>query len=234
MRTTFRGAHVSPGDRFRAKDPAVTVFDTGEQPSGRGRVATGYASSTHGLAFLAFGLSLLGAFLTRSGTTASVHAFAEARAVGRVLLAALVVTAVALVGLMVGRRRHAPSMPVRALTQAGAVRANNALLLAVIVAVGFGLLYPVLSGDGLIVTGRYFAVVTAPLALGVLSAIGVGPRLGWRPRPVAGGSQPPPPRGVGHLRPRRRPSHPRRSPPRPAGHDRPGRVRHRPDPRRVA
>ena len=141
-------------------------------------------SSTHGLAFLAFGLSLLGAFLTRSGTTASVHAFAEARAVGRVLLAALVVTAVALVTLMVRRRRPRPRQaPVGALTQAGAVRANNALLLAVIVAVGFGLLYPVLSGDGLIVTGRYFAVVTAPLALGVLAAIGVGPRLGWRPRP---------------------------------------------------
>ena len=52
-----------------------------------------------------------------------------------------------------------------------------------IVVVGFGLLYPVLSGDDLVVTGRYFAIVTAPLALGVLAAIGVGPRLGWRPRP---------------------------------------------------
>ncbi len=148
--------------------------------------STGRARATHGLAFLAFGLSLLGAFLTRSGVTDSVHAFAEARAVGRVLLASLLLTAVALAGLAFRRRRRAPDsapVPVSALTQAGAVRVNNALLLATIVAVGFGLLYPVLSGDDLVVTGRYFALVTAPLALGVLAAIGVGPRLGWHPRP---------------------------------------------------
>ncbi|HEX7277346.1 MAG TPA: cytochrome c-type biogenesis CcmF C-terminal domain-containing protein, partial [Acidimicrobiales bacterium] len=136
-----------------------------------------------GLAFLAFGLSLLGAFLTRSGATASVHAFAEAQAVGRVLLAALAVTAVALTGLALRRRAPGRRPPPKTLTQAGAVRANNTLLLAVIVVVGFGLLFPVLTGDDLIVTGRYFAFVTAPLALGVLAAIGVGPRLGWRPLP---------------------------------------------------
>ncbi|MEA2900993.1 MAG: cytochrome c-type biosis protein CcmF [Actinomycetota bacterium] len=146
--------------------------------------AEAVVAGTHGLAFLAFGLSLLGAFLTRSGTTASVHAFAEARAVGRVLLAALAMTAVALVALSVRRRGPRPA-PVPTATLAGAVRVNNALLLAVIVVVGFGLLYPVLSGDDLVVTGRYFAIVTAPLALGVLAAIGVGPRLGWQPRPWA-------------------------------------------------
>ena len=145
--------------------------------------AAEHVSATHGLAFLAFGLSLLGAFLTRSGTTASVHAFAEARAVGRVLLAALVVTAVALVALSVRRRGPRPAPPIHAATRAGAVRVNNALLLAVVVVVGFGLLFPVLSGDDLVVTGRYFAVVTAPLVLGVLAAIGVGPRLGWQQRP---------------------------------------------------
>ncbi|MEA2825775.1 MAG: cytochrome c-type biosis protein CcmF [Actinomycetota bacterium] len=143
----------------------------------------GHASSTHGLALLAFGLSLLGAFLTRSGTTASVHAFAEARAVGRVLLTALVVTAVALVSLMARHRGPRPRARFEPLAQAGAVRANNALLLAVIVVVGFGLLYPVLAGDDLVVTGRYFALVTAPLALGVLATLGVGPRLGRRPQP---------------------------------------------------
>jgi cytochrome c-type biogenesis protein CcmF len=139
--------------------------------------------STHGLAFLAFGLSLLGAFLTRSGVTASVHAFAEARAVGRVLLVALAIASVAMAGLTIARRRRGSPEPVVALSRAGAVRANNALLLAVIVVVGFGVLYPVLSGDDLVVTGRYFAIVTAPLALGLLAVIGVGPRLGWRPRP---------------------------------------------------
>ena len=149
----------------------------------RSPAAAGRGPSTHALAFLAFGLSLLGAFLTRSGVTASVHDFAEARAVGRVLLATLAVTTVALAGLAVVRRRRGAREPIDAVTTAGAVRVNNVLLLAVIVVVGFGVLYPVLAGDDLVVTGRYFAVVTAPLALGVLAAIGVGPRLGWRPRP---------------------------------------------------
>ncbi len=102
---------------------------------------------------------------------------------GRVLLALLAVTSVALTGLMLARRRRVEGGPVGALTRAGAVRANNTLLLGVIVVVGFGQLYPLASGDGLVVTGRYFAIVTAPLALGVLAAIGVGPRLGRRPRP---------------------------------------------------
>ena len=141
------------------------------------------SSSSAGLAFLAFGLSLLGAFLTRSGTTASVHAFAEARAVGRVLLGLLAVTSVTLIGLFVARRRRGPAGPVSILSRAGTIRVNNILLLSIIVVVGFGLLYPVLSGDDLVVTGRYFAVVTAPLALGLLAVMGVGPRLGWRARP---------------------------------------------------
>ena len=163
-----------------------------------------------------------------------MHAFAEARAVGRVLLAALVVTAVALVALSVRRRGPRPA-PIQPATRAGAVRVNNALLLAVIVVVGFGLLFPVLSGDDLVVTGRYFAIVTAPLALGVLAAIGVGPRLGWQPRPWR------------EVRTRLRPAawgaaaalavaapHPRRPPPALPGHDRPGRRRRRPHHRRVA
>ena len=58
------------------------------------------------------------------------------------------------------------------------------------VVIAFGLLYPLASGDGLVVTGRYFAVVTAPLALAVLAAIGVGPRLGRRPRPWRGRGRP--------------------------------------------
>ena len=104
-----------------------------------------------------------------------------------------------------------------------------------IVVVGFGLLFPVLTGDDLVVTGRYFAIVTAPLALGVLAAIGVGPRLGRRPRPW--------PEVRADLRPARWGAagalvaaalilDDRR--PLSAGHDRPGRGRRRPHHRRVA
>ncbi len=64
----------------------------------------GGATSAAGLAGLAFVLGLLGSFLTRSGASESVHAFAEARAVGWVLGAGVVVAAVATVAVLVRRR----------------------------------------------------------------------------------------------------------------------------------
>src|SRR5687767_748630 len=45
---------------------------------------------TAALALAAFALALVGAYLTRSGVTGSVHAFAEARAIGYAFLAAVV------------------------------------------------------------------------------------------------------------------------------------------------
>ena len=58
---------------------------------------------TAGLALAAFALALVGAYLTRSGATGSVHAFAEARAIGFAFLAA-VAAVVGGGGLLLGRR----------------------------------------------------------------------------------------------------------------------------------
>jgi cytochrome c-type biogenesis protein CcmF len=131
------------------------------------------STSAAGLAGLAFLLGLLGSFLTRSGASESVHAFAEARAVGWVLGAGVVVAAVATVAVVV-RRRQPP---------AGAdvvIAANNVLLVALAVVIGFGTVYPVIAGwfgaGGVIVTGRYFALVAAPLAVALLALLGVGPQ----------------------------------------------------------
>ena len=52
------------------------------------------------LACLPFVLALLGSLLTRSGATSSVHAFAEARAIGRALAVVVVVVVVAVVVLV--------------------------------------------------------------------------------------------------------------------------------------
>nr|MDQ4042075.1 cytochrome c biogenesis protein CcsA [Actinomycetota bacterium] len=133
----------------------------------------GPATSAAGLATLAFGLGLLGSFLTRSGTSESVHAFAEARSVGWVLGIALVAAAVASVVLLARRRsRVASATP-------WAVATNNLLLVGLVVVIGFGTVFPVLArwvtGDRVVVTGRYFALVAAPLAVGLLALIGAGP-----------------------------------------------------------
>ena len=151
------------------------------------RRRSGSATAAAGLAGLAFVLGLLGSFLTRSGASDSVHAFAEARAVGWVLGAGVVVAAAATVASVV-RRRPAPEggNPV--------IAANNALLVALAGAIGVGTVYPVIArwfgADGVIVTGRYFALVAAPLTVAVLALLGVGPQLNDRRprlRPAAAG-----------------------------------------------
>ena len=132
------------------------------------------AKRAAGLAGLAFVLGLLGSFLTRSGASDSVHAFAEARAVGWVLGAGVVVAAGATVAVLL-LRRPAPARanPV--------IAANNALLVALAGVIGFGTVYPVVArwfgADRVIVTGRYFALVAAPLAVVLLALLGVGPQL---------------------------------------------------------
>ena len=68
--------------------------------------------------------------------------------------------------------------------------ANNVLLVGLAVVIGFGTVFPVsplLAGDGVIVTGRYFALVAAPLAVALLALLGVGPRLRWRAGSTAAG-----------------------------------------------
>jgi cytochrome c-type biogenesis protein CcmF len=70
----------------------------------------------------------------------------------------------------------------------GAVAANNVLLVGLVATIGFGTVYPVLvrwvTGNEIVVTGRYFAVVATPLAVAVLGLLGVGPRLRWGPTPA--------------------------------------------------
>jgi len=150
----------------------------------RGGDDTAPSASAAGLASLAFALGLLGSFLTRSGASTSVHAFAESRAVGWVLGSTLVAVSVAVVvGLArYGRQRGAIGKR-WSVSAGGALRANNFLLLGLVVVIGFGTVFPVmagwLTGERVVVTGRYFALVATPFAVALLSLLGVGPRLGW-------------------------------------------------------
>ncbi len=92
----------------------------------------------------------------------------------------------------------APAPALRLVSGPGAIAANNVLLVGLAVVIGFGTVFPVvarwLTGDRVLVTGRYFAMVAVPLAAALLALMGVGPRLPWsgapdvrRLRPAAAG-----------------------------------------------
>jgi cytochrome c-type biogenesis protein CcmF len=139
-----------------------------------------------GLACLPFLLALLGALLTRSGATSSVHAFAESRTIGRALGALVAAASLAVVALLVrvAPRNVLGTGPVAMATNPGARSARGLLtghlavvgsVLAVVLA---GTMWPLWTdltgGDGIAIEGRYFASFAGPLAaagLGLLVAL---------------------------------------------------------------
>jgi cytochrome c-type biogenesis protein CcmF len=148
---------------------------------------------TAGLALSGFGLALLGGFLTRSGATESVHAFAEARAVGVALLVLLAVCVGGSAAMLVARRARfsgGDAPPARLWSKEAALLVNHAVLLSAVIVVAAGTLVPVISravgGSRIVVSPGFFAVFTAPLALAVLALAGIGPLLPWSGRERSG------------------------------------------------
>lgn len=134
-------------------------------------------SSTAALATVPFVLVVLGAYLTRSGAVSSVHAFAEARSVGRAVLGLFVVVALGTTAVVVRARRREPtSAPPRWTARRVVLAANAALLLGAALVVATGTLYPLAFGDRS-VDGTFYARFTAPLALAAAALVGVGPQL---------------------------------------------------------
>jgi cytochrome c-type biogenesis protein CcmF len=132
-------------------------------------------------------LAVLGAYLTRSGTAASVHAFALSQAIGRVLLVGVAVTAaVVTVAVVVARRRGAgdgrwePDIPLR---REGVLLLGAVAVLAATCVVLVGTAAPVavelLADDVLAIEGDFFTRLGGPVALVVLVLAAVGPFLGW-------------------------------------------------------
>lgn len=146
-------------------------------------------SSTAALATFPFVLVVLGAALTRSGAVSSVHAFAEARAVGWALLALLVLVVAGTAAVVArSRRQEAPPPRWRWSGRRIVLMANGAVLLGAALVVATGTLYPLaaaLGGEVLVVGGAFFARFTAPLALATIALLGLGPQLRWSsgPRP---------------------------------------------------
>ncbi|MGF1525994.1 MAG: heme lyase CcmF/NrfE family subunit, partial [Candidatus Competibacterales bacterium] len=142
------------------------------------------------LAISAFSLSVLGTFLVRSGVLTSVHAFATDPTRGVFILALLaVITGSALVLLVLRADTIRSSAQFDPVSREMALFANNWLLVGACAVVFLGTLFPlfwdVLGLGKLSVGPPYFDAFFAPLTLGLMAMLGVGPLLRWkRHRPL--------------------------------------------------
>lgn len=133
-----------------------------------------------------FALSLLGTFLVRSGVLTSVHSFAADPGRGAYILVFLIVVSVAAYGLLVwrGQRLIGPHKVSNLVSRESALLYNNLMFVAAAVIVLTGTLYPlaieVLTGERVSVAAPYFNKVMAPLMLGIVLLMGLGPLVPWR------------------------------------------------------
>ena len=138
------------------------------------------------LAITVFSLSLLGAFIVRSGVLTSVHAFAVDPTRGLFILAflALVVGgALALYGLRAGTAASAARYGL--FSREAFLLVNNLLLVVALAVVLLGTLYPLAyeaatGGEKISIGPPWFNRFFVPLMLLAAVALGVGPFLGWK------------------------------------------------------
>jgi cytochrome c-type biogenesis protein CcmF len=137
------------------------------------------------LALLAFGLSLLGTFLVRSGVLNSVHAFANDPARGVFILALLMLYLGGGFALFAWRAAAMQPTGVFApLSREGALVLNNLLLCSIAAVVLVGTLYPMfadlLLGQKISVGPPFFNTAVFPLVVPLVAAMALGPLLPWK------------------------------------------------------
>jgi len=137
------------------------------------------------LAIIAFGLSLLGTFLVRSGVLTSVHAFAVDPKRGIFILGLFTLFIGGALALYAWRTsRIGLGGDFAPLSRESLLLANNVLLTAAGASVFLGTLYPLAIdalGVGKISVGPpYFETVFVPLMVPALFLMGVGPLARWK------------------------------------------------------
>jgi len=134
---------------------------------------------------MAFGLTLFGTFITRSGVISSVHSFTQS-GLGPYFLTFLILVVVLYSGLLLSRVRQlrTPAEFESYLSREAAFLFNNLVLVGIAFAVFWGTLFPVLSeavrGVKITVGPPFFDKVNGPLALALIFLMGVGPLIAWR------------------------------------------------------
>lgn len=134
---------------------------------------------------LAFGLTLFGTFITRSGVISSVHSFTQS-GLGPYFLSFLIVVTLAYSALLIFRSKQlrSPAEFESYLSREAAFLFNNLMLVGIAFAVFWGTIFPVLSeavrGVKITVGPPFFNRVNGPLALGLVFLMGIGPLIAWR------------------------------------------------------
>ncbi|MEM6461262.1 MAG: heme lyase CcmF/NrfE family subunit [Pseudomonadota bacterium] len=137
------------------------------------------------LAIMTFSLSLLGAFLVRSGVLTSVHAFATDPTRGVFILGILVVFIGGAFSLFALRAQSLSQGGLFApISREGALVLNNLFLTTATATVFVGTLYPLLlealTGEKISVGPPFFNLTFGPLMIPLLLAVPFGPLLAWK------------------------------------------------------
>jgi cytochrome c-type biogenesis protein CcmF len=137
------------------------------------------------LVVLAFGLSLFGTFLTRSGIVTSIHSFTQS-SIGPWFVAFIVaVTAfsVALIYLRLPTLRTKTRLE-SLVSREATFLYNNLLLVALCLTILWGVIFPILSeavhGERVTVGPPYYNFFLRSFGLPLLLLMGIGPLVAWR------------------------------------------------------
>ena len=133
----------------------------------------------------AFGLSLFGTFLTRSGVINSIHSFTQS-SIGPWFLGFIAVVAAASIALILVRL---PSLRSRTrleslVSREAAFLYNNLFLVALALTVLWGVVYPLVSeavrGVAVTVGAPYYDFFAVVFGLPLVLLMGIGPLVAWR------------------------------------------------------
>jgi cytochrome c-type biogenesis protein CcmF len=137
------------------------------------------------LVILAFSLSLFGTFLTRSGVVNSIHSFTQS-SIGPWFLAFIGVTVAVSLALVFWRlpQLRSPTKLESPISREAAFLYNNLLLLALCLAILWGVVYPMLSeairGEAVVLGRSYYDFFLRAFGLPLLLLMGIGPLIAWR------------------------------------------------------
>src|SRR5918996_4593166 len=137
------------------------------------------------LVVLAFSLSLFGTFLTRSGVVDSIHSFTQG-AIGPWFLAFIGIVVLISLAIVFWRlpQLRSPTRLESPISREAAFLYNNLLLLALCLAILWGVVYPLISeafrGEAVVLGRSYYDFFLRIFGLPLLLLMGIGPLVAWR------------------------------------------------------
>jgi cytochrome c-type biogenesis protein CcmF len=137
------------------------------------------------LVILAFSLSLFGTFLTRSGVVNSIHSFTQS-SIGPWFLAFIGIVVVVSLAIVFWRlpQLRSPTRLESPISREAAFLYNNLLLLALCLAIFWGVVYPLISeairGESVVLGRSYYDFFLRIFGLPLLLLMGIGPLVAWR------------------------------------------------------